>query len=96
MNLAVFSVTGILDLGQTLVLTGMDARSTGRRETVLCSAADVEEEAAYWLIQMDRDGTPETSAALDEWLQDHPRRRAAFIRLAIAWRRMDRLRRFKK
>jgi ferric-dicitrate binding protein FerR (iron transport regulator) len=56
-------------------------------------AAQIEAQAAKWLIQLDRPSPPATSAALDAWLGSHPRRRAAFLRLSVAWRRMDRLRR---
>lgn len=62
----------------------------------LCNAAEIEAQAAKWLIQLDREPTLERSVALDSWLQAHPRQRAAFLRLSVAWRRMDRLRRFDK
>jgi ferric-dicitrate binding protein FerR (iron transport regulator) len=74
----------------------MDDLPTGKRMLSWCNAADVEEQAAKWLIQIDGEPSHESSAALDSWLLAHPRQRAAFLRLSIAWRRMDRLRHFNK
>ena len=74
----------------------MDEPSTGKLDRSWCVAAEIEEQAAKWLIELDRQVTPEASAALDAWLVSHPRRRAAFLRLSIAWRRMDRLRLYNK
>jgi transmembrane sensor len=57
------------------------------------TAEDIEQEAAEWLMRVDRDGGPEVSRALAAWLGAHPRHRAAFLRISTAWRRADTLRR---
>lgn len=57
------------------------------------STADgIEQEAAVWVIRMDEPNTTETASALDAWLREHPRHRAAFLRLSTGWRRADCLR----
>jgi len=53
----------------------------------------IEEKAAEWVTRIDLRGTPEEWAALDVWLAASPRHRAAFLRLSVAWRRADALRR---
>jgi ferric-dicitrate binding protein FerR (iron transport regulator) len=53
---------------------------------------DIEERAAQWIARIDRSGTCEDWARLEEWLARSPRHRAAFVRLAVAWRRCERLR----
>jgi ferric-dicitrate binding protein FerR (iron transport regulator) len=65
-----------------------------RAHEILSGTADrIEQEAAEWLVKVDRDGMPETSRALSAWLSMNPRHRAAFLRLSRAWRRADILRR---
>lgn len=56
-------------------------------------ANEIEEQAAVWLVKLDAQGSPEKWAALDAWLAQSPRHRAAFLRLSVAWRRTDQLRR---
>ena len=57
------------------------------------SAAANEQAAAEWVVRVDRDRTVRTSRALAAWLSDSPRHRAAFLRISLAWRRADALRR---
>jgi transmembrane sensor len=55
-------------------------------------AGEIEQQAAEWVARIDLRGTPEEWAALDAWLAANPRHRAAFLRLSVAWRRADQLR----
>jgi ferric-dicitrate binding protein FerR (iron transport regulator) len=52
----------------------------------------IELEAARWLIVMDGEPSASHLRALHDWLSARARHRAAFLRLSVAWRRMDRLR----
>ena len=52
---------------------------------------DIEQQAAQWVARIDLRGTPEEWSALDAWLNTSPRHRAAFLRLSVAWRRADEL-----
>jgi transmembrane sensor len=54
-------------------------------------AEEIEQKAAEWVTRIDLHGTPEEWAALDAWLAASPRHRAAFLRLSVAWRRADEL-----
>src|SRR5262245_9770486 len=54
-------------------------------------ANDIEEQAAQWVARIDLRGTPEEWTALDAWLNTSPRHRAALLRLSVAWRRADEL-----
>jgi transmembrane sensor len=53
----------------------------------------VEEAAAQWLVRLDRELPPEELYAFENWCNESPRHRAAFLRLSTAWRRADALRR---
>ena len=54
-------------------------------------ANEIEQQAAGWVARIDLRGTPEEWSALDAWLNTSPRHRAAFLRLSVAWRRADEL-----
>jgi ferric-dicitrate binding protein FerR (iron transport regulator) len=54
-------------------------------------ANEIEQQAAQWVARIDLRGTPEEWTALDAWLNTSPRHRAAFLRLSVAWRRADEL-----
>src|ERR1041384_8327975 len=54
-------------------------------------AKEIEQQAAEWVARIDLRGTPEEWTALDAWLNTSPRHRAAFLRLSVAWRRADEL-----
>src|SRR5690242_4965395 len=54
-------------------------------------ASEIELEAAQWVARIDLRGTPEQWSALEAWLNASPRNRAAFLRLSVAWRRADEL-----
>ena len=55
----------------------------------------IEDHAAEWLIRMEFAGSPRSWAALDSWIATHPRHRAAFLRLSVAWHRAEQLRKLK-
>jgi ferric-dicitrate binding protein FerR (iron transport regulator) len=55
-------------------------------------SARIEGEAARWLILLDGNPTASNFRALNEWLSARARHRAAFLRLSVAWSKMDRLR----
>ena len=61
------------------------------QDDVESRANDVEQQAAQWVTRIDLRGTPEEWTALDAWLNTSPRHRAAFLRLSVAWRRADEL-----
>src|SRR5262245_15829623 len=56
------------------------------------TAEEIEEAAATWLVRLDRESSPEEWALLDAWMAASPRHRAAFLRLSVAWRQLNDLR----
>jgi transmembrane sensor len=54
-------------------------------------ASDISDAAAEWLIRLEGQTSPEAWDALEAWMDEDPRHRAAFIRLRVAWNRVDRL-----
>jgi transmembrane sensor len=56
------------------------------------TAEEIEEAAATWLVRLDRESAPEEWARLDAWMAASPRHRAAFLRLSVAWRQLNDLR----
>ncbi|MEJ1961526.1 MAG: FecR domain-containing protein [Gammaproteobacteria bacterium] len=52
-------------------------------------ADEIEQTAAEWVARIDLHGTPEEWTALDTWLNGSARHRAAFLRLSVAWRQAD-------
>lgn len=64
-----------------------------RADERMTSAEEISRQAAEWVMRIDLGGTPEEWARLDAWLATNPRHRAAFLRLSVAWRRADTLRR---
>jgi transmembrane sensor len=54
-------------------------------------ANDISDSAAAWLIRLEGQTSPEMWDAFERWLDEDPRHRAAFIRLRVAWNRVDRL-----
>lgn len=57
------------------------------------SAEDIEALAAHWLARVDAGLSDERRAELERFLNESPRHRAAYLRLSVAWRRFDALRR---
>ena len=62
-------------------------------DQVIETAEHIEQTAAGWVTRIDLHGTPDEWARLDAWLAASPKHRAAFLRLSVAWRRADQLRR---
>ena len=58
------------------------------------SAEDIEAQAAQWIARCDH-GANDSDAGLVAWLSADPRHRAAYLRLAEAWRRSERLQRLR-
>lgn len=67
------------------------AHDDGFKDAGQGRAQEIEQQAAEWVARIDLRGTPEVWAALDAWLAASPRHRAAFLRLSVAWRRADEL-----
>jgi len=55
------------------------------------AASEIEEEAARWVIRLDREGrTPRNEAELDAWLAQDARRAGALLQAEAAWTLLDR------
>jgi len=54
-------------------------------------ADQISDEAANWLIRVEAESSPELWQGLQAWLDADPRHRAAFVRLRVAWHRVDAL-----
>jgi transmembrane sensor len=52
-------------------------------------ASDISDAAAEWLMRLDGQTSPEIWDAFQLWMDADPRHRAAFIRLRVAWNRLD-------
>ena len=58
----------------------------------MTKATDIETQAATWLVRRDaNEFSEEQQAAFEAWQAADPRHRAAYLRLAAAWQRADRL-----
>lgn len=54
--------------------------------------AVIESQAAAWLVRLDsRQASAAERVEFENWLQANPRHRVAFLRLQVAWRRVDKL-----
>jgi ferric-dicitrate binding protein FerR (iron transport regulator) len=56
------------------------------------TAAAINEAAAIWLLRLEASASPELRKDFQKWLDEEPRRRAAFIRLRFAWVSSERFR----
>ena len=62
----------------------------------MTTAPELEAQAAAWLVKRDGGGLPATEQAeFDAWMEADPRARAAYVRLELAWKRADGLRRLR-
>lgn len=62
----------------------------------MTTAPEIEAQAAAWLVKRDAGGlSAAEQAEFDAWLQADPRARAAYVRLELAWKRADGLRRLR-
>src|SRR3954471_10124071 len=62
----------------------------------MTTAPELEAQAAAWLVK--RDGSRLSAAEqaeFDAWIEAEPRARAAYVRLELAWKRADGLRRLR-
>src|SRR5215831_3290769 len=62
----------------------------------MSTAQEFEAQAAAWLVKRDSDGlSAADQAEFNAWLEADPRARAAYVRLELAWKRADGLRRLR-
>ena len=62
----------------------------------MTTAQEIEGQAAAWLVRRDGGGLPAgEQAQFDAWMEADPRARAAYVRLELAWKRADSLRRLR-
>jgi transmembrane sensor len=62
----------------------------------MTTASEIETQAAAWLVKRDDGALPaDQQVEFDAWIASDPRARAAYIRLEMAWKRADGLRRLK-
>jgi transmembrane sensor len=54
-------------------------------------AIEISDTAAAWLVRLEGQTSPEIWEEFEAWMDQDPRHRAAFIRLRVAWNRVDRL-----
>jgi transmembrane sensor len=52
-------------------------------------ASEISDAAAEWLVRLEAQTSPEIWDEFQAWLDHDPRHRAAFIRLRVAWNRVD-------
>jgi len=52
-------------------------------------ASDISDAAAAWLVQLEGQTSPQIWDSFQEWMDQDPRHRAAFIRLRVAWNHVD-------
>jgi transmembrane sensor len=57
----------------------------------MSKASDISDAAAQWLVRLEGQTSPEIWDSFQEWMDLDPRHRAAFIRLRVAWNRIDML-----
>ena len=56
-------------------------------------ADQIEQEAATWIVRLEQNAATSHNPAHTAWLDANPRHRAAYVRLSLAWKRADCLRR---
>jgi len=52
-------------------------------------ASDISDAAAQWLVRLEGQTTPQIWDTFQDWMDQDPRHRAAFIRLRVAWNHVD-------
>jgi transmembrane sensor len=57
--------------------------------------ADLEAQALRWLVRLDGQSTPELLEQHNAWMAQSPRHRVMYAKQALAWRKMDALRRLR-
>lgn len=64
-------------------------------DTPLDRTEDIEAEATRWLVRLDASRSPELIARHAQWMAENARHRVAYMKLSLAWKRMDALRRMR-
>src|SRR5882724_2031197 len=62
-------------------------------DTPLDRVEEVEAQATRWLVRLDATRSPELIAEHAQWMAESARHRVAYMKLSLAWKRMDALRR---
>jgi transmembrane sensor len=57
----------------------------------MSKATEISDAAAEWLIRLEGHTSPEIWDTFQNWMDADPRHRAAFVRLRVAWNRVDQL-----
>jgi transmembrane sensor len=55
----------------------------------MSKASEISDAAAEWLIQLEGRTSPDIWDSFQAWMDEDPRHRAAFVRLRVAWNRVD-------
>lgn len=64
-------------------------------DTPLDRTEDIEAEATRWLVRLDASRSPELVARHAQWMAENARHRVAYMKLSVAWKRMDALKRMR-
>ena len=59
------------------------------------TAAAINKAAAIWLLRLEASTSPEVRKDFQNWLDEEPRHKAAFVRLRFAWYTSETLRLFR-
>jgi transmembrane sensor len=62
-------------------------------DTPLDRVEEIEAQATHWLVRLDATRSPEVMAQHAQWMARSARHRVAYMKLSLAWKRMDALRR---
>jgi ferric-dicitrate binding protein FerR (iron transport regulator) len=61
----------------------------------MATAAAINDAAAIWLLRLEASATAELRQDFQQWLDEEPRHRAAFVRLRLAWHTSESFRLFR-
>ncbi|HWM68492.1 MAG TPA: DUF4880 domain-containing protein [Steroidobacteraceae bacterium] len=59
------------------------------------TAASINEAAAIWLLRLEAAASPQLRKDFQQWLDEEPRHKAAFLRLRLAWYTSEKFRLFR-
>jgi ferric-dicitrate binding protein FerR (iron transport regulator) len=59
------------------------------------TAAAINDAAAIWLLRLEASASAELRQNFQQWLNEEPRHRAAFVRLRLAWYTSESFRHFR-
>jgi len=57
----------------------------------MSKATEISDAAAEWLVKLEGQTTPDIWDTFQTWMDQDPRHRAAFVRLRVAWNKVDQL-----